>query len=76
MLGTGAIFGVATTSVNVAIQINKGDGTPIDKSAHSALLQTAPVLGHDTFHHKGSVRATIPFTRVGSTTRLRPGAER
>lgn len=61
--GGWAWFGVAVASYNVAILIDKGDGTPAVSSPQTVSLLTVPFAGGDYATHEGRMRATFPFTR-------------
>jgi hypothetical protein len=67
-----ALFGVAIVNLNVAIGIDKGDGTPREDSSHSVSLLTVPVAAYDSFRRSSSVKVTLPFTRTGSSTPVNP----
>ena len=69
-----ALFGVAVASLNVAIKIDKGDGTRIDNSAHSICLMTVPFVAGDHFRRDGRAKVTVFFERAGSTTQIAPGS--
>jgi len=62
-----AVFGVAVVNLDVAILIDKGDGTPPDPSAHSVCLLTVPFAAGDHFGRLGSEKTTIPLRRVVDT---------
>jgi hypothetical protein len=66
-----AILGVAVVNLDMAISIDKRDGTPRDISAQSVSLLTVPFAGGDGFNHKGSVNVTIPFSSNGSNGTVR-----
>jgi hypothetical protein len=76
--GTGAIcLGVAVVNVDLAIVIDKLDGTR-ETHAREISLFTVPGFGMDWFHHESNdASVTIPFTRDGlnGTTRIMVGAD-
>ena len=73
-----AALGVAIVNVDLAIAIDKRDGTPRETHAREVTLLTVPVIGGDSFSHSASnAKVTIPFTRDGSngTVRIMVGAD-
>ena len=58
-----AWLGVAVASHNVAILIDKGDGTPAVSSPETISLLIVPFAGGDQATHEGNVKATFPFRR-------------
>jgi hypothetical protein len=76
--GSGSAFmGFAVVNVDLAIVIDKRNGTR-ETHAREVSLLTVPVAGADGFHHGANdVRVTIPFTRDGSsgTVRIMVGAD-
>jgi hypothetical protein len=76
--GTAAVcLGVAVVNVDLAIVIDKLDGTR-ETHAREVSLFTVPVGGMDWFHHASNdASVTIPFTRDGlnATTRIMVGAD-
>jgi len=72
-----AAFGVAIANVDLAIVIDKRDGTREIIPREISLL-VVPVIGGDSFIHDAQdVSVTIPFTRDGSngTVRIMVGAD-
>ena len=72
-----AYLGVAIVNVDLAIVIDKRDGTR-ETHAREDTLFTVPVLGGDSFSHEADdVKVTIPFKRDGSngTVRIMVGAD-
>ena len=72
-----AVLGVAIVNVDLAIVIDKRDGTR-ETHAREVSLMTVPFAGGDSFwHDANSVKVTIPFTRDGSngTVRIMVGAD-
>jgi hypothetical protein len=70
-------LGIAVVNVNLAIVIDKLDGTR-ETHAREVSLFTVPVGGMDWFHHQSNdASVTIPFTRDGlnGTTRIMVGAD-
>jgi hypothetical protein len=73
-----AVYGVAIVNVDLAISIDKGDGTPETREAREISLLTVPFVGGDWFlHNAQDVKVTIPFTREGTngTVRIMVGAD-
>lgn len=72
-----AFFGIVIVNVDLAILIDKRDGTQ-ETHAREISLLTVPVLGGDGFSHDAQdVSVTIPFTRHGTngTVRIMVGAD-
>lgn len=72
-----AVFGVAIVNCDLAIVIDKRDGTR-ETHAREITLLTTPGIAGDTFNHEADdVTVTIPFTRDGSngTVRIMVGAD-
>jgi hypothetical protein len=72
-----AVFGVAIVNVDLAIVIDKRDGTR-ETHAREVTLLTVPGIGGDNFNHEAdAVTVTIPFMRDGSngTVRIMVGAD-
>lgn len=72
-----AIFGITIVNVDLAIAIDKRDGTR-ETFAREISLLTTPVISGDSFHHEADdVTVTIPFQRDGSngTVRIMVGAD-
>jgi hypothetical protein len=65
-----AAFGVAVVNVDLAIVIDKRDGTR-ETHAKEVSLLTVPFAGGDAFNHSVSAKVTIPFTRDGSNGTVR-----
>jgi hypothetical protein len=75
--GGAAFLGVSIVNVDLAIVIDKRDGTR-DIQAREISLLTVPFAGGDGFTHFATgVKVTIPFTRDGSngTVRIMVGAD-
>jgi hypothetical protein len=75
--GGAAFLGIAIVNVDLAIVIDKRDGTR-ETHAREVTLQTLPAFALDTFDHVAEdVKVTIPFTRDGSngTVRIMVGAD-
>lgn len=73
-----AISGVAVSNLDVGVVIDKGDGTPVEKSPQSVSLLVVPFAGGDTSHHDGNVKIQLRFTRATSaagTVRVMVGAD-
>jgi hypothetical protein len=71
------LFGVAVVNVDLAILIDRRDGTRETEAREISLL-IVPVIGGDGFSHDAqNVSVTIPFTRDGSngTVRIMAGAD-
>jgi hypothetical protein len=69
--------GIAIVNVDLAIVIDKRDGTR-ETFAREVTLLTVPVIGGDSFHYEAdNVTVTIPFTRDGSngSVRIMVGAD-
>jgi hypothetical protein len=69
---TGVGVGLAVVSFNVAIVIDKGDGTPQIREPYSISLLTVPAFGNERRWHGGDETANVEFRRSGSSTQPEP----
>jgi hypothetical protein len=61
-----ALFGVAVSNLDVAIVVDKKDGTPPEKYAESICCLSVPFVGGDYAYHWGSAKVEHWFRRATS----------
>jgi hypothetical protein len=61
-----ALFGVGVSNLDVAILVDKKDGTPMEKYAESVCCLVVPFAGGDHSYHWGNAKVEHFFRRATS----------